>query len=74
MLRRESLSIVFHIYRFVELFEDQCVAWWPSVRYAVYAMAAITPHLISDVGAPVASTVFASDASGGNDRDVADHG
>ena len=61
-MRREALSIPYHVFRFADLHEGLSVRWWSSVRDEVLAMAAAIPLLWADVGGPLANTVFASDA------------
>ncbi len=68
-LRRELLSIPHALFRFLDRFPEKIVAWWPSVRREVQAMATAIAAMAADVGAPLAPIVFASDAQGAGEGD-----
>ena len=68
-LRRELLSIPHALFRFLDRFPEKIVAWWPSVRREVQAMATAIAAMAADVGAPLAQIVFASDAQGAGEGD-----
>ena len=74
LLRRETLSIPHAIFRFCEKCPDQWAVWWPSARREFRAMSNVIGILAADVGAPLAPTIFATDAQGANDLSSDDHG
>ena len=75
LVRREVLAVPFHIFAFVRAFEGigGNVWWWPSALREWKAMRALLPTLWVDLGLPLASTIFASDAQGAGEV-VGDHG
>ncbi len=73
LLRRELLSVAFHIFHFVDtdlLFRR----WWKTARFKFLVMANLVPFIYSDVGAPASPIVFASDAQGSGELEGADCG
>ena len=73
LLRRELLSVAFHIFHFVDtdlLFRR----WWKTARFEFLVMANLVPFIYSDVGAPASPIVFASDAQGSGELEGADCG
>ena len=69
LLRRELLCIPHAVFRFMDAFPDQLVSWWPSARREVECMAAAVPLMVARLGAPLADTVFATDAMGASELD-----
>jgi len=69
LLRREVLSVPHSVFTLLDKLPNQLVAWWPSARSEVRCMANLVPLLFYDAGAPLAPTVFATDAMGSNEAD-----
>ena len=69
LLRREALSIPYHVFLFIEKFEGQSVPPSKEVRGELLGMAAIVPLLFYDISLPFAATAFATDAMGSSDID-----
>ena len=63
MLRRELLSVAFHLFHFVES-ELEWRPWWRSARQEFLVMAHLVPFMHIDVGTPASEVAFASDAQG----------
>ena len=70
LLRRDALSIPQHIFRFLEQFPKQRVAWWKSARRECRAMGAVVPMLFADVGAPLQPLMWATDAQGADSEHI----
>ena len=64
LLRRELLSIPQAVFKLTNRHEGEVVPWWPTARREVLAMARTIGALYSDVGAPLSSTMMATDAMG----------
>jgi hypothetical protein len=74
LLRRDVLAIPQALFKFIERYPDDLVAWWPSARREFYCMAKVLPLIFADISAPVASTLFATDAMGANKVDDGGYG
>jgi hypothetical protein len=70
LLRRDLLSQAHGIFSFLERCEGQTVRWWPKAWLEVNSIKDTLFLAILDVGAPLASTIFASDAMGASHLDA----
>ena len=68
LLRRDVLCIPHALFGFIDRnLEKGLVAWTTTARSEWLQMAQIVPLLFADVGAPVSTTMFATDAMGPDD-------
>ena len=58
------LAIPRDIFKICERFEGQCVPWWPEVRREAAVMSEAVIWMHASLTAPVAPTIFATDARG----------
>ena len=63
LLRRSSLSILQHVYRFIGVAGRRRFQVWPTVRRELWMLIGILPLLTSDLSSPMFHRVIASDAS-----------
>jgi hypothetical protein len=66
LLRRDLLCIPHAVYKFIDMFEGQCVRWWSTARAEVRAMALAVPFMKADLGNKIAPILFATDAMDAN--------
>eukprot|EP00438_Fugacium_kawagutii_P028165 Skav233604 [mRNA] locus=scaffold109:47718:52210:+ [translate_table: standard] len=74
LLKRELLSIPHAVFHFIDQHENMVVAWWPSARAEVRAMAHTVSLMSVHVGAPIHRWLFATDAMGASDADAGGYG
>ena len=74
LLRRELLAIPQSIFSFCDRFAGSECDWWPSARREAEWMASMCGAMYADLGAPVADTVFATDAMGESNQDAGGYG
>lgn len=74
LLNRDLLAIPQHIFKFIEKNQGRKVEWWPGARQEAYVMAAGVMCMECDIGAPLASVLFASDAQGAGEGDYGGFG
>ena len=74
LLRRDLLSIPYHVFKFVEEFQGQVRPLWASVRAELLLMSNLICFMEAAVGRPAATTIFASDAQGAGDCSPSDCG
>ncbi len=74
LLRRDLLSIPGVIFRFMEQFEGQVVRWWKTARREAACMATAGAAFYTDLGAPLAPVIFATDAMGAGEVDAGGYG
>jgi hypothetical protein len=63
MLRRPSLAVLQHVYRFCRLAQGRRFRVWPSVRRELGMLLSLLPLLTADLRSPFFHRAFASDAS-----------
>jgi hypothetical protein len=63
MLRRPSLAVLQHAYRYVCTARGRCFRLWPSVRRELLMLLALLPLLFAHLRQPMFHRVLASDAS-----------
>ena len=69
LVRRDCISIPFHIFKFMELYEGKVVRLPAVVKDEILAMAAAVPLLYFSYSDCFGRSVFATDAMGDNDVD-----
>ncbi len=74
LLRRDLLSIPGVVFRFMEQFEGQVVRWWKTARREAACMATAGAAFYTDLGAPLAPVIFATDAMGAGEVDAGGYG
>ena len=74
LLNRDLLSIPHAVYRMLDAHPNETIRWWPSARREVLAMSYAAPWLFYDAGAPLATTIFATDAMGNSEVDAGGYG
>ncbi len=62
LFRRDLLCIPHAVFRFLDTYPDRTVRWWESARREAFVMAAVVGLMSADVGAPLATCLFAADA------------
>ena len=67
LLCRDLLSIPFKLFAFLERFQGQTIAWWPSVRKEVLSMAHAVSFMTVHLGCKLPKFAFATDACGSDD-------
>ncbi len=68
LIRRELLSVLGHVFTFIEKHGCGLHRWWASARREVHAMAALVVYMRIDLTAPAAGTLFATDARGADEH------
>ena len=63
MLRRPSLAVLQHVYRFIRTARGRRFNIWPSVRRELHMLLTLLPLLYTDLRRPFHHRAFASDAS-----------
>jgi len=63
LLRRPSLSILQHVYRFITVAHTRRFDLWPSVRRELWMLIGILPMLSAQLDSPINSHLVATDAS-----------
>ena len=73
-MRRELLSIPFRVFHFLDADGPRAIPPSSAVRAELRAMAAAVALMRADLSSPVATTIVASDAEGGNSMDKGGYG
>lgn len=74
LLRRDLLSAPHAIFEFTTKCAGQHVRWWASARRETWVMAGLVMAMVADLGAPLASELFATDAMGASEEDAGGYG
>ena len=62
LLRRDRLSVAHALFRFLDGHEKGVVPWWEYARREVKTIKNLLPYAWTDIGAPLAKILFATDA------------